>query len=64
MSYSPAQKRAIEKYLNERTDDIRIRAPRGLKEKWREAATKRGISMTQFVIACVDKELSEDNKED
>jgi predicted HicB family RNase H-like nuclease len=62
MSYSEAQRKAVMKYLSEKTDDIRLRVPKGTKEKWKEAAKKRGISMTQFVIACVDKELSEDNK--
>ena len=57
MPYTEAQKKASIKYMNEKTDDIRLRVPKGLKEKYKKAAEMRGKSMTQFVIDCVEKEL-------
>lgn len=54
MSYTEAQKRASIKYMNEKTDDIRLRVPAGLKEKYKAEAEKRGTSMTQFIIDCVE----------
>ncbi|GAA0244277.1 hypothetical protein GCM10008922_01780 [Faecalicatena contorta] len=57
MSYTEAQKKASIKYMAEKTDDIRLRVPKGLKDKYKAAAEKRGKSMTQFIVDCVEKEL-------
>lgn len=57
MAYTEAQKRASIKYLNEKTDDIRLRVKAGLKEKYQAEAKKRGMSMTKFIVNCVEKEL-------
>lgn len=58
MAYSEAQKKASLKYMNEKTDDIRLRVPKGLKEKYKSEAEKRGLSMTKFIINCVEKEIN------
>lgn len=55
--YTDAQKKASIKYIQEKTDDIRIRAPKGTKEKWKKAAERCGVSMTQFVIDAVDDKI-------
>lgn len=57
MAYTEAQKRANIKYMREKTDDIRLRVKKGLKEKYKQEAEKRGMSMTQFIISCVEKEI-------
>lgn len=57
MAYTEAQKKASIKYMSEKTDDIRLRVPKGLKDKYREEAEKRGMSMTQFIVNCVEKEI-------
>ncbi len=57
MAYTEAQKKATLKYLNEKTDDIRLRVKAGLKEKYKNEAQKRGLSMTQFIVNCVEKEI-------
>ena len=57
MSYTEAQKKASIKYMSEKTDDIRLRVPKGLKDKYKAAAEERGKSMTQFIVDCVEKEL-------
>lgn len=59
MPYTEAQKKANLKYMKEKTDDIRLRVPKGLKERYKMEAEKRGISMTQFIINCVEKEIKE-----
>ena len=58
MAYTEAQKKASIKYMTEKTDDIRLRVPKGLKDKYKAEAQKRGISMTQFIINCVEKEIN------
>ena len=57
MAYTEAQKKASIKYMSEKTDDIRLRVPKRLKNKYKAEAEKRGISMTQFIINCVEKEI-------
>ena len=57
MAYTEAQKKASIKYMQEKTDDIRLRVPKGLKDKYKAEAQKRGESMTQFIINCVEKEI-------
>lgn len=57
MAYTEAQKRASMKYMSEKTDDIRLRVKAGLKAKYKVEAEKRGLSMTQFIVNCVEKEL-------
>lgn len=57
MAYTEAQKKASIKYMQEKTDDIRLRVPKGLKDKYKAEAQKRGESMTQFIMNCVEKEI-------
>lgn len=53
--YTEAQKNASLRYLKEKTDDIRIRAPKGTKERWRAAAEAAGMSLNQYVLKCVNE---------
>ena len=57
MSVSEAQKKASVKYL-EKLDEVRIRAEKGTKSRWKNAASNRGKSLNQFVIDAVENEIS------
>lgn len=57
MSVSEAQKKASVKYL-EKLDEVRIRAEKGTKNRWKNAAANRGKSLNQFVIDAVENEIS------
>lgn len=57
MAYTESQKRASMKYISEKTDDIRLRVPKGTKEKWYAAAEKTGKSMTKFVSDIVNNHI-------
>lgn len=59
--YTEAQKAASIKYLKEKTDDVRIRTPKGTKDRWRAAAEVEGLSLQQFIINAVEAAIS--NKE-
>lgn len=52
--YTEAQKKASMKYLTDKTDDIRIRMPKGTKEAWQQMAQASGRSLTQFIRDCVE----------
>ncbi len=56
--YTAAQKKASIKYLKEKTDSIQIRAQRGTKERWRDAAAAREKSLNQFIIDTVETEIT------
>lgn len=60
MAYTEAQKRASIKYLTEKTDDIRIRLPKGTKERWRHFAQLSGKSMTVYVHDAVEAQITYD----
>lgn len=55
--YTEAQKKASIKYLKEKTDSIQIRAQKGTKERWRDAATARSQSLNQFIVETIEKEI-------
>ena len=55
--YTDAQKRASMKYMQDKTDDIRLRVPKGTKERWKEAADQQGVSMTKYVVDIVDAHI-------
>lgn len=57
MSVSEAQKKASVKYL-EKLDEVRVRAEKGTKNRWRNAAASRGKSLNQFVVDAVENEIS------
>lgn len=56
-TYTEAQKRATLKYLDEKTDSIRIRTAKGVKDKWKAAAEERSMSLNQFIVETIEKEI-------
>lgn len=57
VKYTEAQKKASIKYLKEKTDSIQIRAQKGTKERWKDAAAARGQSLNQFIVETVEAEI-------
>ena len=55
--YTEAQKKASMKYIAEKTDDIRLRVPKGLKDKYKTIAESCQMSMTQFIIQAVEEKI-------
>lgn len=54
--YTEAQKRAAEKYLSEKLEDVRLRVPKGTKERWRAKAEAQGKSLQRMIIDAAEKE--------
>ena len=50
-------KKASVKYL-EKLDEVRVRAEKGTKNRWKNAAASRGKSLNQFVVDAVEHEIS------
>lgn len=57
-NYTEAQKRASIKYLEEKTDSIRIRVPKGTKDIWKAYAKNRGISLNALIAKLMEEEMT------
>ena len=57
MAVSEAQKKASIKYL-EKLDEVRIRAAKGTKARWKVAADGCGKSLNQFIVDTVERQIS------
>lgn len=63
MTVSDAQKRATEKWNNEKVDSIRLRVPKGKKELIKECANKNNESINGMINRLIDQELKSKNIE-
>lgn len=61
--YTEAQKKATIKYLEEKTDAIRIRVPKGTKDRWKGAAQTAGESLNSYIVGAVEDRISKDGTE-
>lgn len=57
MAVSKAQREATNKYLKEKVEEIKIRVPKGKKEKIQEYATSLGKSTNEFINNAIDEKM-------
>ena len=55
-------KNAIKKYLAEKTDDIRIRVPKGKKDEYKNFAVERGVSLNALICELLDQAIINSQK--
>lgn len=60
MTTSDKQKEYVRKHQQEKLDEIKIRPPKGTKDRWRAAAAEAGQSLQQFIITVVDAAVSDE----
>lgn len=53
--YSQAQNKATQKYILNNYDEIKVRIPKGKKEKYKAMAAASGKSLNQYIIDCIEK---------
>lgn len=58
MPVSEAQQRAVNKYLKNNLDDIKIRVKKGEKEKLKTIAEQQGLSLNAFVLSAIDEKIN------
>lgn len=56
-----AQKRARDKWLNEKVEDVRFRVPKGKKEIIQQHVAQTGESVNAFLNRAVDEAMERDN---
>ena len=54
-------KKGIMKYLAEKTDHVSLTLPKGMKDTWRAAAEKEGLSLSRYIINAVEAALRADS---
>lgn len=58
-----AQQRAVNKYLKNTFDDIKIRVPKGRREELKEAVRALGFtSFNAFVIEAIEEKIEREKK--
>ena len=61
MAVSKAQQRAVNKYVKNNYDEIKLRMPKGKKEIIQAHAAQRGESVHAYINRAIDKAMSEDD---
>lgn len=62
MPTTPAQRKATDKYIAEKTDEIKIRVPKGKKEIIQDYAKANGESTNTFIIRAIDETIDRKSK--
>lgn len=57
MPTTKAQQRATAKYIKANYDDIKTRAPKGTRDRWKSAAAARGVSLNQLIVDSVEAQI-------
>ena len=60
MSTDEAKRRAKKKFIDEKTDEIKFRVPKGNKERIQEHARARGESTNAFIYRAVNETIERD----
>ena len=58
---SDSQKHARNKWISEKTDEIKFRVPKGNKERIQEHAREQGESTNAFIYRAVNEAIERDN---
>lgn len=61
--YTQAQNKATQKYVKENLEPIQFRVKKGVREKYKQAAEKAGLSMAKFFLAAADEKIERDKLE-
>ena len=61
---SKAQQKAVAKYMKNNYDEIKIRTPKGQKERIKVHAESRGESMNQFVVRAITQTMEHEKREE
>lgn len=57
MTVDAKQMQYARKHIAEKLDEIKIRPPKGSKERWQEAAATQGKSLQRFIIDLVEEAI-------
>lgn len=61
MSISEAQKKAADKYIKEKTDEIKVRVAKGQRNAIKAHAETKGESLNGFINRAIDETMERDS---
>ena len=64
MTATKAQQRAVNKYMKENYDEIKVRTDKGKKEKIKAHAESQGESVNAFINRAIDEVMERDGSEE
>ena len=56
MSLTEAQRKAIDKYLAEKTERVTLRLPMGKKDEYKKKAEAHGKSLTKYIMDLIESD--------
>lgn len=59
--YTEAQNKATQKYIKSAYDDIKIRVPKGMREKYKAHAESKNTSLTKLIVELLNKDIESGN---
>ena len=62
MTATKAQQRAVNKYMKENYDEIKVRTDKGKKERIKAHAESRGESVNGFINRAIDEQMQRDKE--
>ena len=62
MTTTKASQKAVNKYIKNNYDRVNLTIQKGKKDEYRKVAKSKGISLNQFIIDCIEANISEDVK--
>ncbi|MGI5959028.1 MAG: Arc family DNA-binding protein [Massiliimalia sp.] len=62
MPASKAQQKAVAKYMKNNYDEIKIRIPKGEKEKIKVFAASRGESVNAYICRLIENDMKESGR--
>lgn len=61
MAVSKAQQKAVNKYMRENYDEIKVRVSKGIKDKIKAHAESRGESVNGFINRAIDEAMERED---
>ena len=57
--YNESSKRATLKYIKENLEEVRFRVKKGVKDRYKAHAEKRGKSLTALIVDLLERDIKE-----
>ena len=64
MAVSKAQQRAVNKYVKNNYDEVKLRMPKGKKDVIQAHAAQQGESVNAYINRAIDEAMQRDNFDD
>lgn len=59
MALSESKRRANDKYIQSHYERLSLGYPKGTRDRWKQAASARGLSLAEFIRQAVEKLIVE-----